>query len=470
MNKVPAKLKVIKPQPGPQELFLSTKADIAIYGGAAGGGKSFAILMEALRHTPRNSQFAAVYFRRNTTQVRNPGGLWDESMKLFPFAGGVPTNHKLEWSWPNGGKVKMAHLEHESTVLEWQGSQIPLICLDELTHFTQTQFFYLLSRNRSVCGVKPYIRATCNPDSESWVAQFIAWWIDQNTGLPIPERSGKIRYFIRLNDVIIWGNSKKELRDKYGRPDLPDDHEDQIRPKSVTFIPAKLTDNKILMKADPDYLANLKALSLVERERLLGGNWKIKPAAGLYFKRQDVTIVDTIPSDVVTWVRRWDFAATEPSETNPDPDWTAGVLMGRQSNGRYIIADVVHMRKRSDDVRKAVKRTAENDAQNYGRGKVKIWIPQDPGQAGVQQVEDYAKHLSGYSVRAIRETGDKVTRADPFAAQWQANNVDVLRGVWNDTFFGELEAFPSTAHDDQVDAASGAFHALVKSKSMLEAL
>lgn len=462
--------RIIKPQPGPQEVFLSTEADIAIYGGAAGGGKSFALLTEALRHTPRNPHFSAVYFRRNTTQVRNPGGLWDESMKLFPWAGGVPIRHSLEWSWPNGGKVKMAHLEHETTVLDWQGAQIPLICLDELTHFSQTQFFYLLSRNRSTCGVRPYVRATTNPDADSWVASFIAWWIDQATGYPIPERAGKLRWFIRLNDVIIWADSPQELRDKYGRPDLPDDHEDQVMPKSVTFIPAKLSDNRILMKADPGYLANLKAMSTVERERLLGGNWKIKPAAGLYFKRQDVSLVDIMPSDVVAWVRRWDLAATEPSETNPDPDWTAGVLMGRRANGRYIIADVVHMRKRSDEVRKAVKRTAENDTQRFGSGKVKIWIPQDPGQAGVQQVEDYTKFLSGYSVRSVRETGDKVTRADPFAAQWQANNVDVLRAPWNDTFFGELEAFPSTAHDDQVDAASGAFHSLTKSKSMLEAL
>lgn len=445
-------------------------ADIAIYGGAAGGGKSFALLMEALRHTPRNKEFAAVFFRRNTTQVRNPGGLWDESMKLFPWAGGVPIRHSLEWNWPDGGKVKMAHIEHESTVLDWQGAQIPLIGFDELTHFTQTQFFYMVSRNRSTCGVRPYIRATTNPDADSWVAAFIAWWIDQQTGYPIPERAGKVRWFIRLNDVIIWADSPQELREKYGRPDLPDDHEDQVMPKSVTFIPARLSDNKILMKADPGYLANLKAMSTVERERLLGGNWKIKPAAGLYFKRSDATLVDTIPTDVVSWVRRWDLAATEVSESNPDPDWTAGVLMGRTASGRYIIADVVHMRKRSDDVRKAVKRTAENDAQRFGQGKVKIWIPQDPGQAGVTQVDDYTKHLSGYSVRSIRETGDKVTRADPFAAQWQANNVDVLRAPWNDTFFGELEAFPSTAHDDQVDAASGAFHALTKSKSMLEAL
>jgi len=192
-----------------------------------------------------------VFFRRNTTQVRNPGGLWDESMKLYPATGGVPAQSVILWQWPGGGKVKFAHLEHESSKLDWQGAQIPLICFDELTHFSRSQFFYLLSRNRSMCGVKPYIRATCNPDADSWVAELIAWWIDQDTGYPIPERSGVVRYFCVLNDSVLWGDSADELLDRYGNPDLPIGHEDQIRPKSLTFIGAKLTDNRALMAADP---------------------------------------------------------------------------------------------------------------------------------------------------------------------------------------------------------------------------
>jgi hypothetical protein len=75
-------------------------------------------------------------------------------------------------------------------VYDWQGAQIPLICFDELTHFRAHQFFYMVSRNRSTCGVRPYIRATCNPDADSWVANFLAWWIDPETGFPIPERAG----------------------------------------------------------------------------------------------------------------------------------------------------------------------------------------------------------------------------------------------------------------------------------------
>lgn len=437
----------IRPQPGPQEQFLSTPADIAIYGGAAGGGKSWAVLFEPLRYLTTVAEFSALFLRRNTTQIRNPGGLWDESMKLYPLTGGHPVNHTLEWKWPVGGKIKMSHLEHETSVLDWQGSQIPLIIFDELTHFSKTQFFYMMSRNRSMCGVKPYIRATCNPDADSWVAEFISWWIDQKTGLPIPANAGKLRWMIRQNDSIIWANTREELTDKYGVDCMP---------KSVTFIPAKLEDNKALMEADPSYMANLKALSYVERERLLGGNWKVRPAAGLYFRRSDATKIVARPTDIIATVRKWDLAATEPSETNPDPDWTVGAKMAKLASGRYVILSIIRVRERAHKVRDLVKRTAMADGRD-----VRIALSQDPGQAGKEQASSYVSMLAGYTATVTKESGDKVQRAEPFAAQWQANNVDYIDADWNEDMLGELEAFPTpSAHDDQVDALSGAFLAL----------
>ncbi|MFP5513411.1 MAG: terminase large subunit domain-containing protein [Alphaproteobacteria bacterium] len=263
----------IRPQPGPQEIFLSTPADIAIYGGAAGGGKSWGLLLDPIRHSD-NPGFAAVFFRRTTVQVRNPGGLWDESVKLYGMLGAKPRKDVLEWTFRGGAKVKFGHLEHDTTVLDWQGAQIPALCFDELTHFSEEQFFYMLSRNRSMCGVRPYVRATCNPDADSWVATFISWWIDQRTGLPIPSRAGKLRWFVRVSDEMIWADSRERLKELYPTSE----------PKSVTFIPAKLSDNKKLMEADPGYLANLQALGKAERGRLLDGNWKVRQE-GKIFKR-----------------------------------------------------------------------------------------------------------------------------------------------------------------------------------------
>src|SRR5438067_9428389 len=153
---------------------------------------------------------------RNVTGVQTcalpiyPGGLWDESQNFYPRLGGTPHLRAQEWRWPRGGKIKFSHLQLRTTVHDWQGAQITLICFDELTHFTAHQFFYMVSRNRSTCGVRPYIRATCNPDADSWVAEFLAWWIDPETGLPIPERAGMLRYYVRIAGRIAWAERPEE--------------------------------------------------------------------------------------------------------------------------------------------------------------------------------------------------------------------------------------------------------------------
>lgn len=438
----------IRPQPGPQTAFLSSPADICIYGGGAGGGKTWGLLMEPLRHVT-NPGFGAVFFRRSTVQIRNEGGLWDESATLYPQLGAEPKEHELWWKFPTGAAVSFAHLEHDKTRFNYQGAQIPLICFDELTHFTPTQFWYMVSRNRSMCGVRPYIRATCNPDADSWVANLIAWWIDQDTGLPIPERSGVLRYFVRVGEDLRWADRPEDLaeftmlNEQGERVPIP--------PKSLTFIPAKLTDNKALMAADPGYMASLLALPLVERERLLGGNWKIRPAAGLYFQRSWCRVVDAIPAGTV-WGRGYDLAATPPTPDNPDPDATASVLIGRTPDDRYIVADSRTIRTTPAGVERFILNTASDD----GKG-TEISLPQDPGQAGKSQVAALIKMLSGYTVRSSPETGDKVTRFGPFSAQCEAGNVDVFRGAWNEGWFTALEGFPVAKHDDEADATSRAF-------------
>ena len=429
---------ILKPQPGPQKKFLTSAADIAIYGGGAGGGKTWALLLEPLRHRA-NPKFRAVIFRRNLVQVTNPGGLWDESGRLYAPAGARPRIQSREWKFRSGARVKFAHLEHESTVYAWQGSQIPLICFDELTHFSRGQFFYMLSRNRSLSGIRPYVRATCNPDADSWVAQLIAWWIDK-TGFPIQERAGKLRWFVRIGDALEWADTREELDARH--PGVP--------PKSLTFVPARLEDNPALCAADPGYRANLMALPTVERERLLGGNWKIRPAAGLYFARGWCPIVDAAPAEM-KFVRYWDLAATPRTESN-DPDWTVGVKLGRADNGTYCVADVVRLQGGVHEVERRIVNTAAADGKS-----VRIGLPQDPGAAGKLLAGYFVRALDGFSVSVARESGDKITRFGPFSAQAQAGNVTIRRGVWNEDFLASLESFPDAKHDDDADAASGAF-------------
>lgn len=272
---------IFKPQEGFQESALSTSADIAILGGSAGAGKTFTLLLEALRHV-QNPRFGCTLFRRTYPQIIMEGGLLDESRKIFPFFGGVYNDSKHHWKFPSGAKISFRHLQYEKNIYDYQGAQIPLIEFDELTHFTENMFLYLLSRNRTDSGVKPYIRATCNPDPDSFVYELIKWWIDPITGFPIPERDGVVRYFVNDNGKYIWGDTKQEVIEKadYLFKSIAvqkANKEDLV--KSLTFIKGSINDNKKLLDEDPSYLANLLSQSEEQKLRLLDGNWKYMPDA-----------------------------------------------------------------------------------------------------------------------------------------------------------------------------------------------
>ncbi len=444
----------IRPQTGPQELFLSSPADIVIYGGAAFSGKTFALLMEPVRHI-ENPLFSAVIFRRETPQITNPGALWDESIKLYPLIGSTPVVGALEHRFSCGSKIKFSHLERPNDVLSWDGAQIPLICFDQLEHFERSQFFYMLSRNRSDSGIQPYIRATCNPNADSWLAEFIAWWIDQASGYPIAERAGVIRYFIRDGDLIVWGDTREELIERSGDPDSD--------PKSVTFIPGTIFDNQIGMKNDPKYLGNLKTLGRVERERLLGGNWKIRPAAGLLFQRTWCPALDVAPEAAFeAIVRGWDLAGTQKTEGNA-PAWTVGVKLGRyRRSKRYCVLDVRRAQVSPAKVEELILNTARTDGRS-----VAIALRQDPGQAGKAQVATYAILLAGFTVHSSQESGDKATRFSPFSAQCEHENVDIVRFANYDAYCTSLESFPDGKVKDDADASSTAFEQLCEYSGLI---
>lgn len=449
---------VIKPQQGPQELFMASPADVVVFGGAAGGGKSYALLIDPLRHM-KNGKFGAVIFRHEYTQIMNTGGLWDTSRELYINIKGAKAGYtpKAHWAFKSGAKISFDYINRDADLDKWQGSQIAMIGFDELTHFSEKQFFYMLSRNRSTCGVKPYVRATCNPDADSWVASFISWWINQDTGYPMPERSGKIRWMVRISEKIHWFDTRGEAVEFALQSGIKPSEAEEM-PKSVTFIMSTLDDNKILMEKNPGYKANLMALAEVDRERLLRGNWKIKAAAGKFFKRTQVGkngMLERIPDDVVFWCRAWDMAATSEDE-NGNADYTAGILIGKRRCGRYIIADVIRQQLDAGDVETIIYNTARSDRAKYGYA-YRIRLAQDPGQAGKAQAKQYIKLLAGFDVSIQTVSGSKEVRATPLAAQWQHGNVDVLIAEWNDMYFNELESFPESIHDDMVDGSADAF-------------
>lgn len=173
------------------------------------------------------------------------------------------------------------------------------------------------------------------------------------------------------------------------------------------------------------------------------------PPEGQLFKPDRIDVLDAIPHGT-RFVRGWDLAATAGGG-----DWTVGAKLGQMPDGRWLIADLVRLRGGPEAVELALVNTARRDGSD-----VRISLPQDPGQAGKAQAAWLTRQLAGYSTTATPESGDKLTRAEPLAAQANVGNVAMLRAPWNDALIAELRLFPNGAHDDQVDALSRAFHAL----------
>lgn len=452
----------IRPQLGPQEAFLATSADIAFYGGAAGGGKTWALLLEPLRHIS-NPRFSAAIFRRETVHFTKPGGIWSEAVDLYSHLDATARGDIHSFRFPSGAEIQCAHMQHEKNRTDWKGAQIALIEFDQVEEFTSAQFWYMLSRNRSMCGVRPYIRATLNPVPSDdpiggWVHELIGWWIDEETGLPIPERSGVVRWFVRVGDSLHWGDTREECVEGALSAAPGTDPADLV-PKSFTFIPATLADNKLLTARNPEYRANLLALHRIERERLLGGNWKIRPAAGNIFNRAWFGEPVAATPRLGKRVRYWDKAGTEGGGAA-----SAGTLM-LEVAGVWYIEDIVTGHWSALNRETVIKQTAQAD----GVG-VTVVVEQEPGSGGLESAQSTVKNLRGFTVRLDRATGDKFERAGPLSAQSEAGNVKIKRGPWNEQFLRRAHAFAPGGSElkDEVDAAVGAFNYLAKGGVSLE--
>ena len=153
------------------------------------------------------------------------------------------------------------------------------------------------------------------------------------------------------------------------------------------------------------------------------------------------------PSDIADSVRYWDKAGTADGGA-----FTAGALMHKLKDGRFCISDVRRGQWGALDREKMIRQTAELDGK-----AVRIAVEQEPGSGGKESAEATIRNLSGWIVKADKPTGDKEVRAEPYAAQVQGGNVQIVRGAWNRAFLDEHEMFPNGKFKDQVDAAGAAF-------------
>jgi len=368
------------------------------YGGAAGGGKTDALLMAALQYVDI-PHYAAILFRRTYTDLSLPGALMDRAFEWLSGTDAKWNDKAKTWRFPSGASMSFGYLETENDKFRYQSSEVQFCAFDELSQFTETQYRYLFSRLRRLKGhnVPLRMRSASNPGGvgHDWVKQRF-----------LTER----------------------------RP----------------FIPARIVDNPYLDAES--YEEGLKQLDRTTYLQLRDGDWSAR-AVGVKFQREWFEIVEALPAGCKL-VRYWDMAATEP-KPGTDPDWTAGALLGIK-DGMVYVCDMKRLRGTPQANEALLKQTAELDGK-----AIPIRMEQEPGSSGVKAIDDYRRRvLLGWDFNGIHSTGSKEVRANPFSSMCQAGNVKLLKGPWITTFLDEVEAFPNGSHDDQVDSASGAFSCL----------
>ena len=396
--------------------------------------------MEAARHSGK-SGFAAVLFRRTYPEITAPGGMWPESMTIYPHLAGKPNAGRMAWTFPSGAEIKFAHMQHETDVLSWLGAQIALIGFDQLETFEESQFWYMLSRNRSVCGVRPYIRATANP-SPGWLADLLAWWINPDTGYPITERAGVLRWFARIADKLEWY-------------DRPQDAPVGVAVKSLTFVPARLEDNRILMEADPSYDASLRALPHIEQERLRKGNWRISDIDGEWPRDYFEGIYfETWPENLLCKVVSLDPSKGKASRLGDD---SAFVMLGVDPDGDlWADADMDNERPVEPLHGVAGGRSIVTD----GITICQVFAP----QAFVVEVNGFQELVARAFLRVAKEKGlhlplftinstdNKQARIRTLGTYLAQRRLRVRNTPGGRRLVQQMREFPNAEHDDGPDA------------------
>lgn len=398
-----------------QAAFLHLSQFETFYGGAAGGGKSDALLMAALQYVDHPG-YQAVIVRDSFAAMGESGALLYRAREWLLGTDATWNGAAHRWRFPSGATLSFRPLDQAGDERAFMGTEYQFIGIDELTTMAETQYRFLLTRLRRPAGssIPLRMRATGMPYGPGvpWVRRLF---------VDAPPSSGRI------------------------------------------FIPARLADNPFL---DTDsYGRTLSALEPVTRARMLHGDWSVQPEGGMFHRAWfDECMREELAGAGIPLCRYWDLASTEPSKGN-DPDYTCGVLVGRDDDGEAGVFDVVRERTSALGVEQLIRETAATDAVFAASRNAPLYVrmEQEPGASGASLIDHYLRTvLPGYNFAGIRPTGSKSTRAAPVASLAEAGHLYLVRAEWNDAFLDELCAFPLAGHDDQVDALSGAFTFLVE--------
>ena len=312
---------VFQANPGPQEEFLSAGERDVLYGGAAGGGKSFALLADPLRYC-HNPNHRGLLLRRTLDELTE---LIDKSRQLYTkaFPGAKFRESKSTWHFPSGATIWFTYLDRDKDVTRFQGQAFNWIGIDEITQYpTPYVWDYLRSRLRSTdpeLQENLYMRCTANPGGVG------GWWVKKMYIEGTPENKAFPAFDIDTRKTFVW----------------PSGHEKAGQPLFFRkFVPARLTDNPHLM-ADGQYEAMLRSLPDVERKRLLEGDWDV--AEGAAFPEFSRTKHVVEPFDLPTnWprIRAADYGYSAPSCVLWGAiDWDNNIWVYRELYAKHLTAE-----------------------------------------------------------------------------------------------------------------------------------
>jgi hypothetical protein len=305
-----------EPHAGPQTEFLACPAFEVGYGGAAGGGKSDALLVGALRHV-HIPQYRAVLFRRTYPELQ--GSLIERSMAYYPVLGGTYNEAKKTWTFPSGAKVVFSHMQHESDVTAHLSMEYQYIAFDEASTFTEKQYKFLISRCRSSTGIPTRVRWGSNPpdDSEHWLIKRFGPWIDTRATYVGPRaRDGEILH-VTVDDEGQERYVPKGTRDAFSR----------------AFFQARLTDNPTLMRNDPGYALRIRQMGQEAIQQFLHGNWFVSRVEGALWTKEDFDATRAIkpPEDLVQIV-----VAVDPAVTDTAASDEHGIMVGGRCMSGHV--------------------------------------------------------------------------------------------------------------------------------------
>jgi len=470
---------------------MNIEADVIFYGGSAGSGKSHLLLMRQLRYKD-DKDFNGIYFRRNTQQLDGQGGLWEEAQKMYSPFNPSYRQKGMKVKFPSGCSCQFSHMEHEKDRKKHQGLQYTFVGMDELTHFTETQFTYLLSRLRSESETKSFFMATLNPENDSWVLNWVEHYLNDD-GLFNEELLGRLSYYAMVDEQPVFRWSEEEIREEF--PEACRDWNPvegewvDLPPKSFIFIGSTIYDNPALIKKNPGYLQELNSLKEVEKQRLLYGNWYAREKASAYFDRDWLHKIERAPAGISA--RAWDKASEEPSTKEMKPDFTASVKMIKDRSGHYtVVGDYIDTN--ADENTKGLgylyrgrfrKRPGPRDTIIEDQGiadgvECTVVLPIDPAAAGKVEYQQSAKKLieAGLRVKSdpMPNNKSKLTKFSPVSSAAENGLVSIVESSFPDKktlneFYKEWESFDGERStrdkkDDLADAFASVFNYLAQAR------